>query len=82
MVRPTLVILDGVTAMVSNGPTGGSTADLRATNTLIASCDQVAADTIGASLLAMTTESLPYLKMAEAAGAGTTDYNRLKPLYV
>ncbi len=82
MVRPTLVILDGVTAMVSNGPTGGSTADLRATNTLIASCDQVAADTIGASLLAMTVKDLPYLKMAETAGVGTTDYDKLKPLYV
>ncbi len=82
MVRPTLVILDGVTAMISNGPTGGSTADLKATNTLIASCDQVAADTFGASLLGMGTENLAYLKMAEAAGAGTTDYESLKPVYV
>lgn len=82
MVKPTLVILDGVTAMISNGPTGGSTADLRSTNTLIASCDQVAADTIGASLLGMGIDSLPYLKMAELAGAGTTDYKSLRPIYV
>lgn len=82
MVRPTLVILDGVTAMVSNGPTGGSTADLRDTNTLIASCDQVAADSIGASLIGLSVDKLPYLAMAQAAGAGTTDYKKLNPIYV
>ena len=82
MVRPTLVILDGVTSMISNGPTGGSTADLKATNTLIASCDQVAADTIGASLIGTGTDKLTYLKMAEEAGVGTTDYESLSPIYV
>jgi uncharacterized protein (DUF362 family) len=82
MVRPTLVILDGVTAMVSNGPTGGSTSDLRATDTLIVSCDQVAADTIGASLLGTGVNELAYLKMAEEAGAGTTDYESLNPVYL
>ena len=35
MVRPTLVILDGTTTMLTNGPTGGSFDDLKTTNTMI-----------------------------------------------
>ena len=37
--------------MMTNGPTGGSLADLKATNTMIVSTDQVAADAFGATLL-------------------------------
>lgn len=80
MVKPTLVILDGIEVMVSNGPTGGSLTDLQRKNTLIASCDQVAADSYGASLLGLKVSDLPYLAKAELAGAGTTDYELLKPL--
>ncbi|MFA5292028.1 MAG: DUF362 domain-containing protein [Phycisphaerae bacterium] len=81
LIRPTLVILDGTETMVSNGPTGGSESDLKQTNTMIASCDQVAADSFGASLLGLKPEELPYLVKAEKLGLGTTDYQSLKPLY-
>ena len=81
MVKPTLVILDGAQAMISNGPTGGSISDLKTTNTLIASCDQVAADSYGCSLLQMKIEQLGYLRKAQNAGTGTTDYNSLKPKF-
>lgn len=77
MVKPTLVILDGTEVMVTNGPTGGSVSDLRRANTMIASCDAVAADSFGCSLLGMKVSDLPYLRKAQQAGAGTTDY---KPL--
>jgi uncharacterized protein (DUF362 family) len=80
LVKPTLVILDGVNVMMTNGPTGGSVSDLRQANTLIASCDMVAADTFGASLLDMKPSDLPYLALAEKAGVGTMDYQSLKPL--
>jgi len=80
MVKPTLVILDGTMTMMSNGPTGGSMADLKRTNTLIASCDMVAADSFGCGLLGFNPSDLPYLKKAELAGAGTTDYESLKPI--
>ena len=80
MVKPTLVILDGIETMVTNGPTGGSISDLKRTNTMIASCDMVAADSYGAGLLGLTVSDLPYLKKAQAAGAGTTDYESLKPI--
>ena len=78
LIRPTLVILDGTRSMISNGPTGGSLADLKATRTLIAGTDPVAVDTLGAALLGKTPADLPYLAMAEKAGAGTTNYKSLR----
>jgi uncharacterized protein (DUF362 family) len=80
MVRPTLVILDGTQVMMTNGPTGGSISDLRRADTLIASCDMVAADSYGCSLLGLKVPHLPYLRKAQEAGAGTTDYQSLKPI--
>ncbi len=79
MVSPTLVILDGTTAMMSNGPTGGSLDDLKQTNTMIVSTDQVAADAFGATLLGKTAANLPFIAKAAAAGRGTLDYEALKP---
>lgn len=80
MVKPTFVILDGTEVMMTNGPTGGSISDLKRTNTMIASTDCVAADSYGCSLLNLKVPNLPYLKKAQNAGAGTTDYESLKPV--
>ncbi|NIS62153.1 MAG: DUF362 domain-containing protein [Proteobacteria bacterium] len=80
MVTPTLVILDGTTTMMSNGPTGGSLTDLKQTNTMIVSTDQVAADAFGATLLGKNLAQLPYISKAEASGAGTADYMSLIPI--
>jgi uncharacterized protein (DUF362 family) len=80
MVTPTFVILDATTAMMTNGPTGGSLSDLKNTNTMIASTDQVAADAFGASLLGRSLDKLPYIGKAQAAGIGTADYLKLNPV--
>lgn len=80
MVKPTLVILDGTEVMMTNGPTGGSTSDLKRVDTLIASTDCAAADSYGCGLLDMKIGDLPYLAKAEKGGAGTADYESLKPL--
>lgn len=82
MIKPTLVILDGTFTMISNGPTGGSVSDLKQTNTLIVSTDQVAADAAGAVLLGKKPLDLPFIIKAEQAGAGTADFESLKPLRV
>lgn len=79
MVKPTLVILDGTVSMMTNGPTGGSLSDLKQTNTMIVSTDQVAADSYGATLLGKTAAEIPYMEKAHAAGAGEIDYRRLSP---
>lgn len=78
MVRPTFVVLDAISTMMSNGPTGGSLEDLKATNTLIVSTDQVAADAFGATLLGKS--ELPFIAKAAAAGLGTANFESLKPL--
>jgi uncharacterized protein (DUF362 family) len=82
MVKPSLVILDGITTMVTNGPTGGSLSDIKQTNTLIVSNDQVAADAFGATLLGRSSRDLPYITKAEALGLGTSDYQSINPTYV
>jgi uncharacterized protein (DUF362 family) len=79
MVKPTLVILDGTTTMMTNGPTGGALSDLKNTNTMIVSTDQVAADAFGCTLLGKTVDDLPFISKAAAAGVGTADYESLKP---
>jgi len=77
MIKPTLVVLDGIQSMMTNGPTGGSLSDLKPTGTLIVSTDPVAADAAGAALLGRRPGDLPYIAKAEAAGAGTADYRAL-----
>jgi len=81
LVKPTLVILDGTEVMITNGPTGGSLSDLKRTDTMIAGSDMVAADSFACGLLDMKVSDLPYLAKAAAAGAGTTDYQSLKPIF-
>ncbi|MFH2043689.1 MAG: DUF362 domain-containing protein [Pseudomonadota bacterium] len=79
MVKPTLVILDGTTTMMSNGPTGGSLSDLKQTNTMIAGTDQVAVDAYGATLLGKRVEELAYIEKAHTAGVGNMNYRMLNP---
>lgn len=79
LMRPTLVILDGTVSMMTNGPTGGSLEDLKPTGLMIVSTDQVAADAAGAELLGRRPADLPWLAMAEAAGAGRVDFKALSP---
>jgi uncharacterized protein (DUF362 family) len=82
MVKPSFVILDATTTMMTNGPTGGSLSDLKDTHTMIVSTDQVAADAFGASLLGRSLDELPFIGKAEAAGVGTADYLKLNPVMV
>lgn len=80
MMMPTLVILDGFMVMKSNGPTGGSISDLYKADTLIVSTNQVAADAMGCAYLDLTPDRLPFIGKAAALGAGSADFNALKPI--
>lgn len=80
LVRPTLSVLDGTVAMMTNGPTGGSLSDLKATGTLVVTTDPVAGDALGAELLGRALDDIPYIRMAQDAGAGTADYKSLDPV--
>ncbi len=80
LLKPTLCVLDGTVSMMTNGPTGGSLSDLKDTGTLVVSTDPVAADAVGVELLGRTLADVPYILMAEKAGAGQADYHRLNPV--
>ena len=82
LVKPTFVILDGTKTMMRNGPTGGSLSDLKDTNRMIVSTDPVAADAYGATLLGRSLDELVFIRKADAAGAGTSDYESLNPKIV
>jgi uncharacterized protein (DUF362 family) len=79
LLKPTLCVLDGTVSMMTNGPTGGSLSDLKETGTLVVSTDPVAADAVGVELLGRTLADVPYIRMAEKAGAGLADYRGLNP---
>jgi uncharacterized protein (DUF362 family) len=82
LVRPTLFVLDGVVSMMTNGPTGGSLSDLKATGSMFVATDPVATDVLGAKLLGRTPDDLPYLRLAEAAGVGTMAIATLNPVTI
>jgi uncharacterized protein (DUF362 family) len=77
LVRPTLAVLDATWAMVRNGPTGGSTADLEERGAIAVGSDPVAVDAFGAGLLGLAPADLPYLVRAAKAGAGSTGWRTL-----
>jgi len=82
LLKPTLCVLDGTVSMMTNGPTGGSLSDLKDTGTLVVATDPVAADAVGVELLGRTLADVPYILMAQAAGAGQADYRRLAPVLI
>jgi uncharacterized protein (DUF362 family) len=71
LVRPTLSVLDGVQAMLRNGPTGGSLEDLSDSETMIAGTDAVAVDAVGAGLLHLRPSQIGYLNLCRQAGLGS-----------
>jgi len=82
LVRPTLCVLDGVSVMLTNGPTGGSLSDLKAMHVLAVTTDPVAADAFGMELLGRALTEAPYIRLAETAGAGSADYTSLTPQFL
>ena len=47
---------------------------------MVVATDPVAADAVGVELLGRTLADVPYILMAEKAGAGIADYHRLNPV--
>lgn len=76
--RPTLTLVDATRVLFRNGPTGGNVADVKPLRTLLAGVDEVALDTLAAGLLDLGVDDVPYLKMAEARGIGSTDIQNFR----
>ena len=76
--RPSLTVIDATRVLVRNGPQGGNIDDTRVMNTVIATADQVAADSYGCTLIGQHRDNLPYLKMANDRGIGTMFWENLR----
>jgi uncharacterized protein (DUF362 family) len=79
MIQPTLVILDGFSVLMKNGPTGGRLSDVKQMNTIIAGTDMVAVDSYGFSkLLERDIDLLQYVHKAHNRGLGNMNWKDLK----
>jgi uncharacterized protein (DUF362 family) len=73
LVMPDLTVVDAVRILTAHGPTGGDLADVKQTDTIIASRDIVAADAYAATLFGMTGADIGYIKAGADMGLGTMD---------
>lgn len=70
--RPDLTVVDAMRILVRNGPTGGSLADVKIKNTVLACTDWVAADTFATTrIFGISASRVPYLKAAANMHLGT-----------
>lgn len=76
-VRPTLTIMDATRVLKENGPTGGNLSDVSIENTIIAGLDEVAIDSYSLQFLGLNVEDVPYIKLAEQRGLGTSDWRSI-----
>ena len=75
LVRPRLVVMDAISAMEGNGPSGGTPVAL---GLLIVSTDPVAVDAVACRIAGIDASAVPVLAMAEAAGAGVASLDRIE----
>lgn len=78
MIKPTLIIGDATRILTKNGPTGGSPADVKPGNTILASTDAVAIDAYGIKLLERSPSDCPSIALAAERNIGTADLNALR----
>jgi uncharacterized protein (DUF362 family) len=75
MMKPTLVILDGMNVLMSNGPTGGRLSDVKPMNTIVAGTDMVAVDAYGYEhLMERDLAELTYIHKAHDRGLGNKNW--------
>jgi uncharacterized protein (DUF362 family) len=75
MMKPTLVILDGMNVLMKNGPTGGRLSDVKPMGTVVAGTDMVAVDSYGYThLLERNLDELTYLNKAHDRGLGNKNW--------
>jgi hypothetical protein len=77
LVMPDLTVVDAVRILTAHGPTGGDLADVKQTDTIIASRDIVAADAYATTLFGMTGADIGYIKASADMGLGTMDLSSI-----
>jgi uncharacterized protein (DUF362 family) len=76
-IRPALTLLDAVRILTANGPQGGSLADVRQLNMVIAGTDAVAVDAFGATLFGMKPAELGCVRIGHQIGLGRMDLEKM-----
>jgi uncharacterized protein (DUF362 family) len=76
--KPTLVVLDAVRILTSNGPQGGNLKDVKEMNLVAASVDQVAIDAFGARLFNMRSDDFAHIRDAYSRGLGEKDLSKVQ----
>ena len=75
MIKPTLVVLDGMNVLMKNGPTGGRLSDVKPMGTIVAGTDMVAVDSYGyTNLLERDLAELTYVHKAHERGLGNKNW--------
>lgn len=74
--RPTIVIVDAIAGLVTNGPKGPG--DLKDTRAVIVTHDMVTADMLSAQMLGISADKVPHIKLAAEAGVGRMDLDALR----
>jgi uncharacterized protein (DUF362 family) len=73
-----LTVIDATRILTAHGPQGGSLADVRLLNTVIASRDIVAADAYATTLFGMRPADIPITVAAARRGLGEMDLRRVQ----
>ena len=78
MMKPTLVLLDGINVLMKNGPTGGRLSDVKPMGAVVAGTDMVAVDSYGYThLLERDLAELTYIHKAHERGLGNKNWQEL-----
>lgn len=78
VVHSDLTIIDATRILIDNGPQGGRLSDVQWRNTLIASADIVAADSVAATLFGYRPEQIPTIAAGARRGLGVMDLKRIR----
>ena len=73
-----LTVIDATRVLIAHGPQGGSLADVRVLNTVIASRDIVAADAYATTLFGLKPADIPSTVAAARRGLGQMDLSRIQ----
>lgn len=78
VLRPTLTVIDATRMLLRNGPQGGNLRDVKINDTILASSDPVAADTLATLLFNRAPGDIGITAAAANRGLGTMDLNRIQ----
>ncbi len=75
LVKPDLVIVDGIVGMEGMGPTIGSPVEMKL---ILAGEDVVAVDTVGSAVMGFGIDEVKHLQLAGEAGLGVNDLRQIE----